>query len=317
MAGFVSVSEQLAVCAVVVTHNRPELLRASLAALDGQTLACTILVVDNGSSAATQEILHEWAMAAPVRHIVVRSEENRGGAGGFALGLAQALQCTTARWVWLMDDDAMVVENALQALIDVADDEDAAYGSTAVSGADSDQEQLAWPARTKGSAAGLVSEAGDLAPVSAVSTLPFLGFMVSRALVERIGPPDASYFLCADDVEYSARILRHGGSLYLVRASKIRHPAPQRWLLNLWGRQIDFRYLSIEKTYYEVRNKIRVAREYWPRELYLKTIPGLSLRLLLSLLLQPDRLARIRVYTLGFVDGLRGVGGPINARRRA
>src|SRR4051812_20457382 len=97
--------------AVLVTHNRPELLGEALTALSAQTRAPTrLVVVDNGSDEATQETL---ANREGIH--VVRSETNLGGAGGFALGIRGAL-ALGADWIWLMDDDAIPEPRALETL---------------------------------------------------------------------------------------------------------------------------------------------------------------------------------------------------------
>lgn len=67
-------------CAIVVTHNRLELLKQCIAALYQQTLPCEILVIDNASTDGTDRWLAEQKTLYDCMHFY-RSPENLGGAG--------------------------------------------------------------------------------------------------------------------------------------------------------------------------------------------------------------------------------------------
>ncbi len=298
-----------AVCAVVVTHNRPKLLGRCLKALAAQSARCDVVVVDNASTEETGRLLDAWSAADPAHRLAVRSDVNIGGAGGFAFGVKTALERLSVQRLWLMDDDAFAPPHALQSLLDAVDTDDCGYSSVAVGSGEGERSDLVWHANLSGSGGGARTRLEDLGQIDEVSSLPFLGFLLSRPIVERIGLPDESFFLCADDVEYSARIRKNGGRLLLVRDSVIFHPLPKRRQIAMFGKRIDFRYQSVVKSYYEVRNKIRVARRYWPLELWSRTVPGLVLRLALSLALEAERRARVGAFFLGCWDGFRDVGG--------
>ena len=67
------------VCAVVVTHNRRELLRQCLTALGRQAAPLAqVMVVDNASSDGTADMVRDEFPDSEV----VRLEQNVGGAGG-------------------------------------------------------------------------------------------------------------------------------------------------------------------------------------------------------------------------------------------
>src|SRR5437764_423392 len=101
------------VAAVVVTHNRRELLLEALAAVHAQSRAPdAVIVVDNASADGT-------AAAVRARFPSVRLAElarNTGGAGGFAYGMALAL-AGAADLTWLMDDDTVPEPGALRAML--------------------------------------------------------------------------------------------------------------------------------------------------------------------------------------------------------
>jgi len=139
-----------------------------------------------------------------------------------------------------------------------------------------------------------------------VGFIPFLGTLISRPLVERIGLPDAGFFIAKDDVEYSCRARRAGALPILVTASLIEHPPAAYHRLNLLGYEFKTLQIPSWKRYYSVRNRILIARRYFGAALYYATLPGSLLHLTMALLFEPDRLNQLRAYVAGTVDGLRG-----------
>ncbi|GMA28000.1 glycosyltransferase [Arenivirga flava] len=101
------------VVAVIAAWNRRDLLREALEALLAQTVPLAgIVVVDNGSDDDSAEVAAQTAPDA----VVVRFDRNTGGAGGFAAGIAHALELQPD-WIWAMDDDTIPTPSALQALL--------------------------------------------------------------------------------------------------------------------------------------------------------------------------------------------------------
>ena len=96
------------VVAVIVTHNRPDLLILSLDSLRTQSVGLeAIIVVDNASDTETIELLEREKEL-----IVLRIKRNIGGSGGFAAGIKEALYLKPD-WIWLVEDDAIVGTHSL------------------------------------------------------------------------------------------------------------------------------------------------------------------------------------------------------------
>lgn len=126
--------------AIVVTFNRKQLLIRCLTAIQNQTKSVdAIYIIDNCSTDGTEWFLKEngyikesppniatatWRTEKEVLSInnssihiyYVRMNENVGGAGGFYEGIKSAYR-DGYYWLWLMDDDTMPNEQALEKLI--------------------------------------------------------------------------------------------------------------------------------------------------------------------------------------------------------
>ena len=224
--------------------------------------------------------------------------ENLGGAGGFATGIKLAVH-EGADWIWLMDDDAMPAQDALEKLLQPPLDESCVYGSIAV-GDNSDH--LCWPVETD--TGKKLNTLDDLyAPRIPVSFHPFLGFFINRQLVEKAGLPDSSFFLSGDDVEYCLRCGHHGGKVFLCRDSKLKHPMPPRKSISIFELRINLLVQPPQRAYYNTRNKIVIARRYYGNRLWTQTMPGIFIRLLLSSIFGPNRLGQLKAYFIAIFHG--------------
>lgn len=209
------------ICAVVVTHDRLELLRECLTALRGQTRPCDeILVIDNASGDGTGEMLAAEFPDVSVR----RLDTNEGGAGGFHEGMRDAYE-GGFDWLWVMDDDTIPTPTALERLLEGRDtasrlgDAPVALASKVVWTDDRLHPMNgALPALRRMDALVEAASHGLLLLRSA----SFVSLLVHRRAIERFGLPIKRYFIWTDDVEFTARILR-SESGYLVPESVAHH----------------------------------------------------------------------------------------------
>ena len=214
------------VAAVVVTYNRLSLLQRlveRLREVDPATGLTEILVVDNASTDGT------GAWLASQSDLVSQTlATNSGGAGGFDVGLAWAME-RGADLAWMMDDDGVPAPDCLTRLLE---HEDLDFWGPAVL-AEGDPGRLCFPIRLPGgtrvvhamseveAAARDVDGPGLIPGV----VIPFNGVLVNRGLVERIGTPRAEFFIWGDDVEYLWRAERAGARIATVVDAHFAHPA--------------------------------------------------------------------------------------------
>ncbi|BCO33776.1 glycosyltransferase family 2 protein [Mycobacterium heckeshornense] len=196
------------VCAVVVTHRRPDELAKSLDVLTSQTrLPDQLIVVDNGHDDRVREL----AAGQPIRTTYLGSRRNLGGAGGFALGMLHAL-AQGADWVWLADDDGHPQNSdVLATLLACAGKHGLAAVSPMVCDID-DPQRLAFPLRR-----GLVwrTRVSELRTGDGRDLLPgiaslFNGALFAASTLEAIGVPDVRLFVRGDEVEMHRRLVRSG-----------------------------------------------------------------------------------------------------------
>jgi rhamnopyranosyl-N-acetylglucosaminyl-diphospho-decaprenol beta-1,3/1,4-galactofuranosyltransferase len=246
-------SESVAI--VVVTFNRSGLLEpmlAGLAALDRP--ADAVFVVDNASTDDTAEVLARATV--PGLHVIT-SAENLGGAGGFHLGLRTAHEQGFDRY-WLMDDDVVPAPDCLSVLLSYDGDCLMAVREN-TSGELAEYAALRFdlgnPFAVKPKTASVVSTYATRAAMPAtvpLENVAFEGFMVRRAVVEKIGLPDDSFFIFYDDCDYAIRARRAGFTIDAVRDAVL-------------VRQLDFDQqhdLSSWKGYYMYRNLFAVHFRY-------------------------------------------------------
>lgn len=296
--------DERSITAIVVTYNRCALLMRCLSALANQTRKpARILVVDNASTDGTLELLESagWLAREDVR--LLRLAHNTGGAGGFSAGLNHAIH-HGAEWAWMMDDDAEPHNNALEELIRVIERPSDVYGSLAVN-----ENETSWPMTLEGAPAHTTCLSADIPTKAEVRMLPFLGFLIHKDLVAKIGLPDAAFFIAADDVEYCVRAQRAGAKIFVAGKSHIEHPKSRPYQVKIPGYTLTSLELPPWKRYYDTRNRLLVAREHYGLKLFTHTIPGSFVRMIATLVREPGKLAQLGAFFAGFIDGVLGRKG--------
>jgi rhamnopyranosyl-N-acetylglucosaminyl-diphospho-decaprenol beta-1,3/1,4-galactofuranosyltransferase len=291
------------IVAVVVTHNRLDLLRRLVTRLAEVPELDEVLVVDNASSDGTGDWLAAHA-ARPGSRLDARTlSTNRGGAGGFHDGLAWAME-RGADLAWLMDDDGLPDADCLTTLLEHREGLDF-WGPVVVD--EADPGRLVFPIRLPGGTR-VVHRMTDVAAAAVDGlirdvVIPFNGVLVTRELVERIGTPREEFFIWGDDHEYRLRAERAGGQVATVVDARLRHPSVgDLGTPMMLGRTTYNHTPSDLKHYCMARNNLVNLREYrgWPHALMF-----VAKTLWFYTLTKPSA-ARLRLSAGAMRAGLRG-----------
>lgn len=328
------------VSAVVVTYNRKHLLLECLEALRKQTRPIqAIYLIDNASTDDTPEILLEKGYikelppkelkepyekefeinnlndGQPIKLHYVRMHENTGGAGGFYEGVKRGYE-KGYDWLWLMDDDAEPKKDAFEKLVSYFNEKDvSALASLKVD----IRGKILHPHRGyfnfdnvfNGIVKHFSEETLRIKNCIEIDHASFVGIIVSRLAIKKIGFPKKEFFIHYDDVEYCIK-LRKFGKILLIRDSVIIHKeaakegADEKFFLFSQFKRIPYDKLWL--TYYSTRNLVWLGKKYSNNMFifYLSLIRSL-LRLLLGIILFDDhKFNRAKFYINSYFDGLKG-----------
>ena len=184
---------------IIPTYNRASLITASLDSVLAQTYRpIEIILVDDGSSDNTREVVTEWALKADVG-LAVRyfHQANQGGCAARNRGLVES----QGEFVNFLDSDDRLLPGALQRKVDCLRSSAAPYCYDRGERVDGEGKPLGYHGR----------------PWTAYGGLFFLtyhfdaaGPLIRRSLCIQVGPWHDS-LSGSQEVEYFARLKLHGG----------------------------------------------------------------------------------------------------------
>lgn len=295
--------------AVVVTHDRLALLKATVGALLAEPPArlAGLIVVDNASADGTGDWL---ASCADPRLTVLTLPRNLGGAGGFEAGMRHAVARTDADWIVVMDDDARPEPGTIAAFhaLDLTGWDGVAGAVRDPQGAPCDVNRPTLdPFRRPGvllrSLLGRGREGFHLGPADferpglrAVDGASFVGLFLSRAAVERGGYPDGRLFLYADDAMYTLGLTRDGARLAFDPALRFLHETTTYT-------RADPRIRPLWKVYYRHRNLMLLYRQLSGRLFWAVMLLYLPRWAMRARHHRGERGRFLRIYALAVRDG--------------
>lgn len=289
------------IAAIVVTFNRKELLLKTLEGLESQTHPVDhIFVIDNASVDGTKEMLNQEGVLDLSSISYDRLEKNTGGAGGFRHGLEVAIS-KGYDWFWTMDDDVEPEPEALSNLLKFTSISECLNSRKVFSG---NGEEQYWEQYFDFATFRLVDlknssfDSGkDWCPVNVAC---FEGMLVSKAVLEKAGLPDASYFIYHDDTIFGAKASLFTNVIYVRDAVFKKH-------IYGYGAPSPFR------AYYSIRNGFKAKREYFATGVVGKATKFTNFLFFINLSkFSLGMLKAIPSYSMtksilrGWVDGLKG-----------
>lgn len=235
------------IAAIVVTYNRKELLKECINKLKKQTVALDIIIIDNASTDGTEKYIKELGKSI----IYFNTGSNLGGAGGFNFGIKKAVELKY-EYLWILDDDTMPTETALEMLLIKDKELCGNYGFLT--------SKVLWK---DGSICAMnvqkISKWSYLKKfdnVSVVQYASFVSFFIKASTVMKIGLPYKEFFIWSDDWEYTRRISKKE-KCYFVPKSIVYH-----WCDKNIGANLVLTDLTrMERFKYMYRNDVVLYRQ--------------------------------------------------------
>ena len=284
----------IAVAIVIVTYgDRWPLLKQvlqSVLKMDGRVQK--VIVIDNASKEDIKK--NTWEEFKSSKVIVHRHAVNCGSAGGYKAGIEYVINQTDCERIWLLDDDNKPANDALAKLIQhyqelvrevppgrlalVAFRKDREYLRRLAQGVEYRRifprrssflgfhvanlpyylMRLFRPARSE-------SVSSYLDAVIEIPYGPFGGLFFHTSVIAEFGYPEERFVVHAADIEYTNRIKRGGGKVFLVPSS-IVEDIEISWYLKTKGLGRLAYLLSADSdlgTYYIIRNHVYFNRYFW------------------------------------------------------
>lgn len=294
----------MSLAAVVVTYNRKEELLKNLRAVLGQSrLVDRYYIIDNHGCDGTESMLREEGLLDNSVLEYIYLPENIGGAGGFCTGVKKAYE-DGYDYICLMDDDGrpkdagmmeqlvkagenVHKENVCLMLNALVLDLDGARMAFGLTGIDTAEAAVEWA--TDGLLYGTIN--------------PFNGTLISRELVEKIGFPDARFFIKGDEEDYQIRAVNAGAVVATVVGATYLHPIAEKKQLCLGKRTICETTESTWKEYYRARNLTYIFHREGKNHLWMRHALRQSL---LALYYSDCRCKTVRRIIKGCLHGLIG-----------
>lgn len=244
------------IIAIVVTHNRSKLLNRCLNALKNQSLKPdSILVVNNGSTDNTEEIIHKHN----VHHL---KQSNLGSAGGWHAGIDFCIK-KNFEACWLMDDDGYPDINALKNLKENLHSTDSCISSCVLK--EDSKTEFVFPVPKLNTFHNPILFAFkrkylniDEIKRAGITDYNFAhlfnGSLILSESIKTIGNVNKDYFIMGDEVDYFYRLRKVGNVRTIFKAMHF-HP------------DVSKRKYSDIKIYYLIKNTIINHNKYFDQKI--------------------------------------------------
>lgn len=312
------------ICAIVVTHNRKDLLLECLDAIRKQTKPVdAIFIIDNFSQDGTAELLYKygyinnlpnniikepWEIECQINNLLTdepiiiyytKLPKNTGGAGGFYEGIKNAYE-RGYKWFWLLDDDSIPHNNCLKELFK------AIYSlkkftpfypyigflCSKVLWTDGTPHLMNLPQLSpivNNFPFNIFEDTG----IYLVAGASFVSLLIKRDIIEKVGYPIKEFFIWGDDLEFTYRIIKNGYIGIYVKNSIVIHKSINNYSSNM-VKENDIKY------FYKIRNNLYILKRNNPT----KYIAKIILELIRTLKLLPKNVKVFKINIKAIISSL-------------
>lgn len=287
---------------VIVTYNRKDKLIEAVNSLLNQIVQpIRIILIDNHSTDGTEKRLEEEGLLNNSKVVYIQMPKNYGGSGGFYYGIKEAMKYDDFDFLSLSDDDAIYRSNFFELISNYYEEHP---DIKAFSGTVEYEDGTIQTDHRRRILEPKWYRQEDI-PVSEykhnfeVDLLSFVGCVISRDILEKIGLPEKDYFIYYDDTEYSLRIRKYS-KIINVSDAVIVHKTPKK--------DPAKENVITWKNYYEMRNSMLMKEKHsnwkWLKLYFYQHYFKLVLRLLFNEEYKGERRKALYIYHHGFRDAL-------------
>ncbi|MEM8639608.1 MAG: glycosyltransferase family 2 protein [Cyanobacteria bacterium P01_G01_bin.54] len=242
---------------VITTYNRLPLLKRAIARSLEQTVACEVLVVDDGSSDGTQAYCEVLATQNP-QFRYQRNPENQGHAKSVNIGVELA----QSDWIKLLDDDDYLAPDCLAQLTGaIAQQPNAVICSVQAAQVTADETELSVTAPV-GQGEICVLPQPEIHYGMLLEQVPFgtpVQVAFQRDAFLKTGGWDSQFDTNFDDIDSWVKIAEYGDALFLNRSLAYR---------TVWPGAYNYRFSLRDRlrTHQKIKQSIydRIAPHHYP-----------------------------------------------------
>lgn len=304
-------------CCIIVTYNRKELFLRCIEAVLGQTSKpLALFIVDNACTDGTKdEFTRKYDLLNPsdneccfignitdIECYYYRSIDNKGGAGGFSLGLRLAHQQNRYEAFWMMDDDGYPSKDCLKQQLIYSEKYDYVMP---VSIDIENSLQMSWPTVLKNGGKSLLYKDVCTSWGSVMDYVyPFNGSLLSKKIVDEVGYINKDFFIWGDEYEHYWRCKKQGFHPVTITNAIFYHPANKMSFV-----PILFGLIKVPFSESKIR-MVCLARNYtyiyWNYDNKMKIVYKLFIYTWLYLITRKLDISGYKLYINSVWDGLKG-----------
>lgn len=295
--------------AVVVTYN-PDLseLNRLLDALRNEVTA--VVIVDNGSAT---DLSVDLSGRNESREHLIQLGVNLGVAEGQNRGVEWARN-RGAHFVILFDQDSLPEKGMISRLLTFAVSKTHAgepLGAVGPTNIDARWNKALPFVKVKGWSYERITYKLDESFVE-VDHIISSGALIPIESLDRVGGMRSEFFIDYIDIEWCLRAKASGFPIYGLREARMFHSLGDS-IVDVWGMKLSMH--SPYRDYYLFRNAVWMMRQGWVDIAWkLAEAKRLATRFVLYAVFGKPRLKQIRLMSLGLLDGIRSVDGPVRHR---
>lgn len=291
-------------CALIVTYNRLAKLEKTIEA----TLRLPfqyVVVVNNASTDGTASWLDNLTDS---RVIIIHSQVNSGGAGGFRYGADYISENLRPDWVMFYDDDAYPGEDFFNIFESIPEHSADVYCSRVIDlGGNTCKMNIPWRKRPESFIDNIKYflspqsfTVNDTVNSDAI-TFSFVGCVINGKVLQNTRSRiDTNLFIYFDDVYYSYYLHNNGYKIEYIPSLLVHHDVniAKNFDGNEW------------KVYYLVRNML--LNFHYPKKDRFFTSTGACIRLIkysLITIVQKNKIKYLSFIFKGIVDGVNNISG--------